>query len=111
MVSSSRMKLSLGDIPDTLGFIEGEITNELSAWLNTDIVIAIQQLKEASHGTSHGVDNVQILLNVIEECKLQLAAVPRQEEEKMQRRAALGDRERGMNQWYEFRKQAWVDLL
>ena len=74
MGSSSRRKLSIEDAPVTLRVIEGGIRNELPAWLNANIVSAIQQLKEASRGTSRGVDNVQILLNVIE-CKFQLTTV------------------------------------
>ena len=58
--------------------MEGGAINELPAWLNTNIVSAIQQLDEACHGTSHGVDSVQILLNVIEACKPQLAIVAHQ---------------------------------
>ena len=69
MVSSSRRKLSIGDIADTLWVIEGGAINELPAWLNTNRVSVIQQLREASRGTSRGVDNVQILLHAIVERK------------------------------------------
>ena len=77
---SSRRKLSIEDVPDTLRVIECGMINELPAWLNAKIVSAIQQLKEEIHGTSHGVGNVQILLNVIEARKLQLATVAHQGE-------------------------------
>ena len=39
------------------------------------VVIAIQQLKETSHAKGRAVDNVRILLEVIDECKLKLTTV------------------------------------
>ena len=104
---SSRRKVSDEGVPDTLRVIEGGMIDELPAWLNANIVSAVQKLKEASRGTSHGVDNVQILLNVIDERKLQLATSAKQGEEKLKRRTVMGDRARGPRQWYEFRKQVW----
>ena len=63
--------------------VEGELMNELQTWLNDSVVRTIQQLKEASRGTSHGDDNVQILLNVPDGCKLKLTTVAHQVGEKM----------------------------
>ena len=112
MGSSSRGKLSIEAVPDTLRVIEGELLNVLPAWLNSNIISGIHQLKEASHGASPGVDNVQILLNVIEQRKLQLATVANQGEENLHRFTVVGDRERGLKQRYDFCKQVCVgDLL
>ena len=105
-VSSSRRKLSTDDVPDTLRVIEGRPMNDLPAWLNTNIISAIQQLEEASRGTSRGVDNVQILLNAIAECKLQLITVAHQGEENLQRCTVVNDRERGIKKRYDFCDQS-----
>ena len=53
--SSSRRKLTIEDAPGTLRVLEGELMNELPDWLNTNVISSLQQLKEASLGTSHGV--------------------------------------------------------
>ena len=71
MGSSPSRKLPIEDAPETKRVMEGEMINELPDRLNTNITTVILQLEEASHGTSHGVYNVQILLNLIEGCNLQ----------------------------------------
>ena len=78
------------------------MANELPVWLNTNIVCVIQQLEESSFGKSLGVCNVQILLNVIDGRKLQLATVSHQGGERPKRRTAMVDLERGLRQWFGF---------
>ena len=73
--SSPRRKLSIEDVPETLRGVEGGLLNELQTWLNTSVVRTIQQLEEAGHGTSRGDENVQIILNVLDECTLKLTTV------------------------------------
>ena len=82
--------------------VEGGLMEELQTWLNTSLVRTVQQLGETSRGLIHGDDNVQILLNVLDGCKLKLTTVARQGEVKMQLFADVGDRERWVTQWYYF---------
>ena len=100
--SSSRRKLPIEDGPATLMDVEGGLMEELQTWLNTSLVRTVQQLGETSRGLIHGDDNVQILLNVLDGCKLKLTTVARQGEVKMQLFADVGDRERWVTQWYYF---------
>ena len=80
---SPRRKLSIEDVPDTLMVAEGGLMNEFPAWLNNNIIRAVQQLEEASRWTSRGVGDVQILLNAIAERKLKLVTVPHKGEENL----------------------------
>ena len=105
--SSSRRKLPIGDVPETLRDVEVGLLGELQTWLNTSVVRTIQQLKEESRGKSHGDGNVQILLNVLDECNLKLTTVERQGEGKLQLRTEVGDRARRPTQWYDFCKKVW----
>ena len=102
---SSRRKLSIEDVPETLRDVEGGILNELQTWRNTSAVRTIQQAGEASRGKSHGDGNVLILLNVLDGRKLKLTTVAHRGEENPQLRNEGRDRKRWVTQWYDFRMQ------
>lgn len=63
---SRRRKLPSGVAPDTLRVLRGGALNEFPGRLNSNIISAIQQLREASREKSHIVYNFQTLLNLIE---------------------------------------------
>ena len=81
--------------------------NELQTWFDTSVVRTIQQLGETSHGTSRGDGDVEILLNVLDGCKLKLTTVAHQGVEKMHLFTEVSDREGWVMQWYDFCNQVW----
>ena len=73
--------------------------NQIQIWPNRHIVDTIQQLKDA-RGV---VENVQILLNVLDGCKNQMATAARQGNEELHRCGDVmdeGDRGRRQRQRY-----------
>ena len=93
-IGPNRRKLSIEDVPEAIRVIDGRTLSELPGWLYNSIVSAIQQLNETSHANGHTVDNVQILLEVIDECKLKLAKVANGGEGKLQLCTDERERER-----------------
>ena len=80
---------------------------DLPGWLGSTISNVIQQLKEASRAKKHIVDNVQILSEVIDECKLRLTTVAEEGEGKPRLRQDELGRERWSKRRYDFCKQTW----
>ena len=87
--------------------IEGGTLGDLPGWLGSTIANVIQQLKEASHAKENIVDNVQILLEVIDECKLILTTVAKEGEGNLRLRQDELERERWRKKRYDFCKQTW----
>ena len=69
-IRPNRRKLSIEDVPEAIRAIARRTLSELPGWLGNCIVSFIQQMKETSRAKGHAVDNVQILLEFLDECKL-----------------------------------------
>lgn len=106
MGSVSRRKLSIEDAPETIRGVEGELMGQVKIRLNNTVVRTIQQLEGASRA-SRGEGDVQILLNVLEECKLKSTTVEHQGEGNTQLRTEVNDRERRGRELYDPCKQVW----
>ena len=71
------------------------------------IADVIQQLKEESHAKDNRIDNVQILLEVIDECKLILTTVAKEGKGKLRLFQGELERERGRKKRCDFWKKTW----
>ena len=101
-----RRILPIGDVPKSVRDVAGSQMNQIQSWPNQHIVGTIQHLNDARKVD----DNVQILLNMIDGCKLKMATVARQGNEELKRRGAVmdeNDRGRWERQCYEFCKHTW----
>ena len=91
MGSSTRGKLSIGDVPENIRDEAGVQMDQIQIWPNTSIANTIQKLKGAA---TQGVGNVQILLDLLDECNHRMTTVARQGNEELPRRKEANDRER-----------------
>ena len=68
-------RMLLKDVPMSIWEEEGREIMAIHGLLDSQVTSIIQQLKQASHEQDTSSDNVQILENVIGECKNQLIAI------------------------------------
>ena len=69
-----RRRLSIGDVPKSIrDDVAGSQMNQIQIWPNQHIVDTVRKLKDPTQVEG----NVQILLNMIDECKLKATTVTR----------------------------------
>ena len=101
------MKLSIEDVPENISDVAGAQIDQIQICPNRNIVNNTQQLGDA---TSQGVDNAQILLDLLAECNKMLTEVVRQGIGELQRCGEMNDREKWTKQWDEFLHQVWEGI-
>ena len=70
---------------------------QIQIWPNSNIVNPIQQLGDA---TSQGVDNAQILLDLLAECNRKLTSLARRGIGELRRCGEVNGREKWTKKWY-----------
>ena len=109
-ISPRRRMLSIGDVPFAIGEVDGKAVSELPAWLGDAILSVIQQLKQDSREKGGSVENVQILIEAIKDCRNRLTTVAQAVEGKLQLCQNEDERGRARKKRYEFMKQIWGSM-
>ena len=73
--STKRRFLQIDDSPVALKGEEGKAVGEIPFWLDSTIVGTIQQRKKDSHVGENIIDNVQILVETMKNCKNKMTTV------------------------------------
>ena len=103
-----KRRMLLSGVPSEIREVEGRKVMGIPEWPDTQVLSAIQQLKQVSHEQGAILANVQILAEVIENFKNELATVAQSGDEKPHLCQNEEERGRSRRKWYEFLKKVCV---